>query len=95
MKMKISISRKINTAAYENIVISVDIERECTSSNEISFKSELLDEVISSYTMAQERVLEELGLGEKVAHQEKSSSASSGKDLPRRKLTDKDLEGII
>ena len=49
MNMRISISRKINTAAYENIVISVDIERDCLDIDEDGFKASIRDEIISAY----------------------------------------------
>lgn len=95
MKMRISISRKINTAAYENIVISVDIERDCADSDEDGFKASIRDEIISAYKDAESQVLAELNLGEKLAHQESKPESAPVKALPRKQLTDKDLEGII
>lgn len=95
MKMRLSISRKINTAAYENIVISVDIERDAGDGEEESFKNSLRAEVISAYKAAEEQVMSELGLGEKFAHQESKPESSTQKSLPRKTLTDKDLEGIL
>jgi hypothetical protein len=95
MKMRLSISRKINTAAYENIVISVDIERDCADGDETEFKKSIRSEAISAYKAAEEQVLSELKLGEKFAHQESKPETAPAKSLPRKQLTDKDLEGII
>lgn len=95
MKMRMSISRKINTAAYENIVISVDIERDCPDGDEDAFKKSVQSETIAVYRDAEAQVLSELNLGEKFAHQETKPEQPSAKSLPRRQLTDKDLEGII
>ena len=95
MKIRLSIARKINTAAYENIVISVDIERDCGDGDEAEFKKSMRAEAIAMYKAAEDQVMSELNLGEKFAHQEPRQGAQSSQSLPRRQLTDKDLEGII
>jgi hypothetical protein len=95
MKMRLSISRKINTAAYENIVISVDIERDCGDGDEAEFKKSIRADTIAAYKTAEEQVLSELNLGEKFAHQESKPASQPAHSMPRKHLTDKDLEGII
>jgi len=103
MKMRISIARKINTAAYENITIAIDVEKDMSVSEfskEDQFVAALRKEAISHYKEIEACVMAELGLSEKSAYQEsrpatpgvtKDNSASS----KRKVLTDEELADLI
>ena len=65
-----SISRKINTAQYENIVITCDLSIDCEVKTEeelIKVQNELTEKIIRDYTQTEKMVLNELVLEEKKA----------------------------
>lgn len=84
------ITRKINTGSYENISISVDIEREIECSPEVlqNFLDEVTSIVIEDFKHTTDQVLEELGLSEKKAWGE---SVSNKKDF----LNEGELKEIL
>lgn len=89
-KIRKNISRKINTGSYENIVISVDIEKEidCNESEIASYLSCLTKELINDFKITQEEVFSELELGEKKAWGESSYSKTA-------KPSDNDMKNIF
>lgn len=97
MKIRMSIQRKINTAAYENVVITVDIEREHETQNlsEEKFKASVRKEIIELYRDSEAAVLEELKLGKVVAHQESKPDAAKPPVKGKKILTDDDLKDIL
>jgi len=103
MKMRISIARKINTAAYENITIAIDVEKDMSVSEfskEDQFVAALRNEAISHYKDIEACVMSELGLSEKSAYQENKpvkNDSTQGKALSgkRKTLTDEELADLI
>jgi len=78
VKIKKSISRKINTAQYENVVISCDLEIECEVKNEedlIRCQNEVNEKLIKDYKNTEIVILNELSLEEKKAFLETSASS--------------------
>ncbi len=68
--IKKSISRKINTAQYENIVITCDISIDCEIKSEEELNKvqlELIEKIIKDYKQTEKMVLDELVLEEKKA----------------------------
>lgn len=66
--IKKSISRKINTAQYENIVITCDISIDCEIKSEEELNKvqlELIEKIIKDYKQTEKMVLDELVLEEK------------------------------
>ena len=63
------ISRKVNTGSYENITISVDIEKEfeCSEEEFTSISSSMTGLIISDFENTFIQVMEELKLSEKKA----------------------------
>ncbi len=81
-KIRKSISRKINTAQYENVVISCDLEIECEIKNEedlIRCQNELNEKIIRDYKNTEYLILNELSIEEKKAFMETSSPHSKKK----------------
>jgi arsenate reductase-like glutaredoxin family protein len=77
--IKKSITRKVNTGSYENIMISVEIEKEieCAES-EVNYKlDELSKQVLEDYISTHNMVMDELGISEKRAWQEQGKVISS------------------
>jgi len=75
-KIRKNISRKINTGSYENIVISVDIEKEidCNESDLEKYLNLLTSEIINDFKITQNEVFSELELHEKKAWGESAPS---------------------
>jgi hypothetical protein len=71
-----NISRKINTGSYENIVVSVDIEKEidCDEKKLKSHSKNLSMELIEDFKETISQVMSELGLEEKKAWGESKPS---------------------
>lgn len=103
MKMRISIARKINTAAYENITIAIDVEKDMSVSEfseEEQFVAALRKEAISHYKEIESCVMSELGLSEKSAYQENrpattDSAQSKSVNSKRKTLTDEELADLL
>ncbi len=75
--IKKSISRKINTAQYENIVITCDISIDCEIKSEEELNKvqlELIEKIIKDYKQTEKMVLDELVLEEKKAFIEPSQN---------------------
>jgi hypothetical protein len=89
-KIRKNISRKINTGSYENIVISVDIEKdiECGEEDVKAYLDDLTKQLINDFKITQEEVFSELELGEKKAWGE---SAPSKMEKP----SDDDMKNIF
>jgi hypothetical protein len=80
--IKKSISRKINTAQYENIVITCDISIDCEIKSEEELNKvqlELIEKIIKDYKQTEKMVLDELVLEEKKAFIEPSQNVVNKK----------------
>lgn len=103
MKMRISIARKINTAAYENITIAIDVEKDMSVSEfskEDQFVTALRKEAICHYKEIEKCVMAELGLSEKSAYQESrpttaDAAKSNSVNNKRKTLTDEELADLL
>jgi hypothetical protein len=101
--MRISIARKINTAAYENITIAIDVEKDMSVSEfskEEQFVAALRKEAISHYKEIEACVMSELGLSEKSAYQESRpatnySAQSNSVSNKKKTLSDEELADLI
>lgn len=84
------ISRKVNTGAYENITISVDIEKEfeCSEKEFNSISNELTDLLTKDFENTFNQVMDELELSEKKAWAE---------SVPDRKnkMSDNEMKDIL
>lgn len=89
-----SISRKLNTAQYENINISCELEAECEVGDEKELskaQSEITRKILNDYKNTEREVMKELGLEEKKAFVSLDSSQENNK---LQKLSD-DIESEI
>ncbi len=73
IEIRKSISRKINTGQYENIVITCELQGSAVVENDLDLhklQKEITDKLIKDYTSTEIKVLEELNLQEKKAFME-------------------------
>ena len=85
-----NISRKISTGSYENITISVDIEKEieCQEEDVGAFLDELTSMVVEDFRKTNLEVMEELGISEKKAWGDKAV-------VPVSTLSKEDMKDIF
>lgn len=85
-----NISRKINTGSYENITISVDIEKEIECSEEdFATESEKITRIVTDdFKNTLTQVMDELKLSEKKAWGDAALDKKS-------KLSDSDMKDIL
>lgn len=89
-KIRKNISRKINTGSYENITISVDIEKEIECSEEdFATESEKITRIVTDdFKNTLTQVMDELKLSEKKAWGDAALDKKS-------KLSDSDMKDIL
>jgi len=89
-KIRKNISRKINTGSYENITISVDIEKEIECSEEdFATESEKITRIVTDdFKNTLTQVMDELKLSEKKAWGDAAPDKKS-------KLSDLDMKDIL
>lgn len=93
--IKKSISRKINTGQYENLVVTSELEINLDVNSESELQKaqeELTDKIIIDYKRTEEAVLLELGFSEKKAFIE---SAVSEPILNRKLQISEEIESEI
>ncbi len=76
IEIRKSISRKINTGQYENIVITCELQGNASVENDMDLQKlqrEITDKLIKDYKLTEMSVLEELNLSEKKAFMESPS----------------------
>jgi hypothetical protein len=76
IEIRKSISRKINTGQYENIVITCELQGNASVENDMDLQKlqrEITDKLIKDYKLTEMSVLEELDLSEKKAFMESPS----------------------
>lgn len=89
-----SISRKLNTAQYENITISCDLEAECEVVDEKDLSRaqiEVTNRILKDYKNTEKEVMKELGLEEKKAF----VSSDAIQDSNKLKKLSNDIESEI
>lgn len=89
-----SISRKLNTAQYENITISCELEAECEVADEKDLSRaqlEVTNRILKDYKNTEKEVMKELGLEEKKAF----VSSDSIQDSSKLKKLSNDIESEI
>lgn len=77
IEIRKSISRKINTAQYENVVISCDLRISIDTIDEsdlIKIQQEVTEKLLLDYKNTEIKVLKEIGLTEKPAFIESKTS---------------------
>jgi hypothetical protein len=80
IEIRKSISRKINTGQYENIVITCELQGNSVVENDADLyklQKEITDKLIKDYVITENAVLEELELQEKKAFMESPSTADN------------------
>lgn len=76
IEIRKSISRKINTGQYENIVITCELQGNASVENDMDLQKlqkEITDKLIKDYKLTEMSVLKELDLSEKKAFMESPS----------------------
>lgn len=84
IEIKKSISRKINTGQYENIVITCELQGNASVQDDLDlqkFQKEITEQLLKDYQLTEQAVLNELSLSEKKAFIESPVQSDSNKKL--------------
>ena len=84
IEIRKSISRKINTGQYENIVITCELQGNACVQDDLDLKKiqkEITEQLLKDYKLTEQAVLNELNLSEKKAFIESPVQLENNKKL--------------